>query len=917
MSNTFLRDGEQQLSDLQKEQVKVNLGLDNLVGEKTDDGGEIFNDYANNQALGNYSSARGYITIAGGKGFTPLVLTPVDETDLTLGYNITIQDATGLEVGDIMSIYSGKVMNNFDFYSTITAIDETNTIITVDVMPDGIYPIDGTTTEYIWFPKKPNLNGDVVLGTGAYAEGYETKAVLVSAHAEGCETIAAGKYSHAEGRLTTAGYAAHAEGYGTTAEGHQSHAEGYETIASESATHAEGFRTLASGLNAHAEGNITQATSNQAHAEGYNSIASGSVSHAEGNGTTAEGMYAHSEGSGTKALTQASHAEGTGTTASGLSAHAEGYNTSATGLGAHSEGHSTQATKNQSHAEGYNTTASGSMGHAEGNSTTASGEASHAEGASTTASSAQAHAEGYGTTASGSVSHAEGYRTTASGARSHAEGHSTQALNNQCHAEGYNTQAKGGQSHAEGNSTVAEGEDSHSEGKSTHAYGAVSHAEGLSSKANGNYSHAEGVSTNASGEGSHSEGNSTIASGVTSHAEGASTQATKNQAHAEGYATQAIAEKAHAEGDRTIAAGIASHAEGTNTIAGHRGFTILGHSVPGVRDPNTNRWSMWCSVTLDSIEGLNINDLITFRYNDSSSFELSIREIDIESNQVNGPKFDNYGPYAEFIDANNISSFSNPVAYVLLKPMIGTKLIGGNNAHASGLSTIAFADNQTVIGQYNATNTDALFIIGNGTGMNYDQRSNAFTVFKTGDVATTGTYQTSGADYAEWFEWEDGNPAAEDRVGLLVALDGDKIRKANSSDSVFGVTSAMPGVLGDTYDQHWYKKYLTDDFGRIQYEEVEVVEVDDLTNETRTYTETRPIISTEFDATREYIPRSKRPEWSAVGLMGKLYVRDDGSCVAGGYIKAGENGIATRSDDVTNIRVLKRTSENIVYVFVK
>ena len=51
--------------------------------------------------------------------------------------------------------------------------------------------------------------------------------------------------------------------------------------------------------------------------------------------------------------------------------------------------------------------------------------------------------------------------------------------------------------------------------------------------------------------------------------------------------------------------------------------------------------------------------------------------------------------------------------------------------------------------------------------------------------------------------------------------------------------------------------------------------------------------------------------------MGKLYVNDDDSCVAGGYAKVGTDGVAVASAERTNMRVMKRVTDGIVQVLLK
>ena len=74
------------------------------------------------------------------------------------------------------------------------------------------------------------------------------------------------------------------------------------------------------------------------------------------------------------------------------------------------------------------------------------------------------------------------------------------------------------------------------------------------------------------------------------------------------------------------------------------------------------------------------------------------------------------------------------------------------------------------------------------------------------------------------------------------------------------------------------------------------------------------IINPDYDQEKAYVNRSDRPEWDTVGILGKLYVRDDGTATVNGYVAAGENGIATTSSEKTNMRVLSRVNENVIRV---
>lgn len=229
-------------------------------------------------------------------------------------------------------------------------------------------------------------------------------------------------------------------------------------------------------------------------------------------------------------------------------------------------------------------------------------------------------------------------------------------------------------------------------------------------------------------------------------------------------------------------------------------------------------------------------------------------------------------------------------------------------------------------GASSSTGGDA-FIIGNGTS----DHSNAFRVTYAGKAYGLSAYGSSGADYAEYFEWKDGNPDNEDRRGRLVTLDGEKIRFATADDDyILGIISANPCVEGDIQPDDWQGKYLTDVFGQRltktvhipdRYEEHETIDTE--TGETKTesiliekeHDAVQWIINPDYDQNKEYVSREDRPEWAPVGMMGKLVVVDDGTCEVNGFCKAGINGIATKADN--GYRVMKRIDETHILVLVR
>jgi hypothetical protein len=178
----------------------------------------------------------------------------------------------------------------------------------------------------------------------------------------------------------------------------------------------------------------------------------------------------------------------------------------------------------------------------------------------------------------------------------------------------------------------------------------------------------------------------------------------------------------------------------------------------------------------------------------------------------------------------------------------------------------------------------------------YSSASAVFQVTGAGYVTADGTYTSPAADYAEYFEWADGNPNGEDRVGYSVSLVNNQVQIAQPGDTVIGVVSAMPSFAGDAADLCWNQKFQHDDWGRIIEEptfawtwrdennqEHTVFEGEDaskvpdsanrITHDSQGNQLMRRVLNPAYDPTVTYIPRSQRKEWSPIGLVGKLRVR--------------------------------------------
>jgi len=468
--------------------------------------------------------------------------------------------------------------------------------------------------------------------------------------------------------------------------------------------------------------------------------------------------------------------------------------------------------------------------------------------------------------------------------------------------------------HAEGVNTIASGNCSHAEGSSTKASGYNAHSEGTGTTASGNQSHSEGTATTASGNTAHSEGAGTIASGENSHAEGFNTIVTGNNAHATGYCSSSLTDGAYSEGNATFAANgtlykITAFNDSAKTITLDN---VIGLSVGDTLNIKVDYLKAMTNIVIASISGLDVTLTTTQQLNYNCKYALKKPFISGDTVHAEGTNTIASGSYSHAEGSSNVAS--------------------GICSHAEGFNNIASGWCSHTMGQYNKKLTgnpyaysavaDA-FVIGNGTESG--ALGNAFRVNFAGAVYGLSAFNSTGADYAEYFEWLDGNIDNEDRIGYFVTLEGEKIRKVMSADDyILGIVSACPSVIGDSYDDDWSGKYTTDEWGRIQYQYVTVpttyrnVHHEDGSIEqvidVNEHIDYVPVLNPDWDSSKEYIPRSKRPEWSAVGMMGKLLVRDDGSCQVNSYCKPNDIGIAIASE--TGFRVMKRVSKNIIRVLV-
>lgn len=693
-----------------------------------------------------------------------------------------------------------------------------------------------------------------------------------------------------------------------------------------------------------AEGYMTTASNNAAHAEGSNSVASGNVAHAEGHYTEAgPGTGAHSEGISTKATADAAHAEGRNTVAESPQSHAEGYYSDARGESAHAEGF-------------YTFAGPGTGAHSEGMRTQADGEASHAEGSYCYTEKANAHAEGLSTMAHSECQHVQGKYNVRDYDNKYADivgGGNEQARKN------ISALDWDGNLHLKGNVFV-ECEDDSTGG----------HLIGGGASGNKLYQHI--ITYDADALPSIGGDNAPIRYTI-SIIDERDTKMSLAEVKAwiynhgfrdwrvpQAYPIVGVGTRPGSYNDLVVINTIACP-----SISGPVGGTlVVSGSITntGLRTPvnfdiygGTEKYyailplaeTIIPEVDVDKFESNNltttnktlvgaINEVALtdeqkklFAVSKAGDDNLAVGDLtnNIASGQyaiAAGSKTRATGKdtiafglssiaAADYSIAGGFGSHANEGAYYSLAfgnhcntyvphscAMGAYSEAKGEYSFALGYSCKTEQNAQVALGfapTYGSRAADRAFLIGDASNT---AQSNILSLTQlTGNLRVKGDIAGGGADYAEYFEWLDGNPEKEDRVGYMVSLVGDKIKIAEAGDDIVGVISGTATVVGDD-PEDYANRYLRDSFGRIIYDE-----------------EGRSIENPDYNIDLVYVQRSKRPEWAPVGLLGKLYVRDDGTAEVGDYVKCNSAGIATKSRRRTNMKVLSRVDDNIIRILFK
>lgn len=296
------------------------------VKDPTSYNNEIFNDYLNNVANGNYSHTEGsenetygyYSHAEGLRNFIKAGAAHIEGYLNRLSYS-NFSEETSYTVGDIVlylnELYQCKEATSgswnpekWDNFSTFTNSYILNSVNNSNRYINGAFGTASISSLHV--EGATNL---LIGQEGSHIEGRNNIAQGITQHAEGLQnTLYAGDSCHIEGKYNTtiidntpaSGSVIHIEGLSNKANGLVSHTEGYDNTNKSDYTHVEGQRNnVNGGSQNHIEGaghSVTSASCN--HVEGYGHIVSqnNQYGHVEGceNITNQNVSYYHVGGQG-------------------------------------------------------------------------------------------------------------------------------------------------------------------------------------------------------------------------------------------------------------------------------------------------------------------------------------------------------------------------------------------------------------------------------------------------------------------------------------------------------------------------------------------------------------------------------------------------------------------------------------------
>lgn len=213
------------------------------------------------------------------------------------------------------------------------------------------------------------------------------------------------------------------------------------------------------------------------------------------------------------------------------------------------------------------------------------------------------------------------------------------------------------------------------------------------------------------------------------------------------------------------------------------------------------------------------------------SWDFSGLEFRVGPNETGGETVFTYGDNSEGMRLDGEGNLGLGIATPSYKLQV--RETDTETAAAVFATHASFASSNLLLNANRAANSDYNFLRAYSGNLGDKE----FQLSGDGNGTCDGSWTGGGADYAEYFEWLDGNPNSDTRTGLSVVLDGDKIRLAQVGETPIGVISANPSVVGDGDIDRWKGKYLRDDFGAYVKEDYEAISWTETVIETETVQE--------------------------------------------------------------------------------
>lgn len=623
----------------------------------------------------------------------------------------------------------------------------------------------------------------------------------------------------------------------------------------------------------------------------------------------------------TKAIGKRSHSEGTDTAATGNNSHVEGQDSIAKAVAAHAEGYGTVAGT-------HGNTGGGEGAHSEGTYTKALATASHAEGTSTEARATASHTEGAGTIATQNYQHVQGKynyldENGDAGNYAHIIGGGINASNRQnIHTVDWNgnawykgsVDAKGAKFSApiEATSVKLSGP---IEATSATLSGSIEAGNGKFQEVSGT----KGTFSNdvLAGSVSLQYVNKKIAATYADPSKGNESGAKMLGASSTSRYGLACGYRCQANGAHAMAIGAGLIAKSTQVVVGLYNKEESGAAFivgAGASEAESDRKNVFVVKTNGT--GYLGNKKILVEGDVTNSGEVS---GDITVNTIA------IGDIGQTTIGAFTASFAGDVAILgTVKP---AEILIENSAVMPARANIYTGNESGHVSLSNSVWGTGFTVDGYGTacfGTDEDYGSGV-TIYGFGgqieadNSITASNYITASAGITEMYEWTDGNTNDEDRRGLFITLDGDKIRVANENDNyILGVIDPNPSLIGDAAGLEWKDKYLKDVFGSYIYEEVEVPATYDKEGNVLAEATTRrqKVLNPEYDEMQEYVSRTDRKEFAAITSKGKVVMIDDGTCIINGYATVGANGQATYSSNNYAVRVLERIDDTHIKVLI-